>query len=59
MIYRRVEFQKSLKCILSYNFFIMKDLSRHDDTFFSVNKTIRIANINEKTNNTRNKGPNC
>ena len=36
----------------------MKDLSRHDDAFLSANKTIRIANINEKTNNTRNKGPN-
>jgi hypothetical protein len=57
-MYRRVEFQKSLKCILSYNFFTMKDLSRHDDAFLSAKKTIRITNKNEKTNNTRNKGPN-
>jgi hypothetical protein len=58
MIYLRVEFQKSLKWILSYNFFIMKDLLRHDNVFLSANNTMRNTKRNKKTNNTRNRGPN-
>jgi hypothetical protein len=58
MIYLRVEFQKSLKCILSYNFLTIKDLSRHDNTFLSANNTMITKERNEKTNNARNMGPN-
>jgi hypothetical protein len=56
-MYLRVEFQKSFKWILSYNFFIKKDLSRQVDAFLSAKKTIRITKRDAKTNITRNKGP--